>query len=75
MKTDIILEARNLRKEFKGFIAVKDVNATVEAGEFVAILGHSGCGKSTVLSILAGLVRRRDRAATPRLLTNQEKTS
>ena len=39
------------------FIAVKDVNATVEAGEFVAILGHSGCGKSTVLSIVAGLDR------------------
>ena len=37
------------------FIAVKDVNAMVEAGEFVAILGHSGCGKSTVLSIVAGL--------------------
>jgi nitrate/nitrite transport system ATP-binding protein len=39
------------------FIAVKDVNAVVEAGEFVAILGHSGCGKSTVLSIVAGLDR------------------
>jgi nitrate ABC transporter ATP-binding subunit len=39
------------------FVAVKDVNATIEAGEFVAILGHSGCGKSTVLSILAGLDR------------------
>jgi nitrate ABC transporter ATP-binding subunit len=39
------------------FIAVKDVNAIVETGEFVAILGHSGCGKSTVLSIVAGLDR------------------
>lgn len=39
------------------FIAVKDVNAIVDAGEFVAILGHSGCGKSTVLSIVAGLDR------------------
>jgi nitrate ABC transporter ATP-binding subunit len=39
------------------FIAVKDVNALVDAGEFVAILGHSGCGKSTVLSIVAGLDR------------------
>jgi nitrate/nitrite transport system ATP-binding protein len=37
------------------FIAVKDVNAQIASGEFVAILGHSGCGKSTVLSILAGL--------------------
>src|SRR5215207_9321339 len=39
------------------FIAVKDVNAMIEAGEFVTILGHSGCGKSTVLSIVAGLDR------------------
>jgi nitrate ABC transporter ATP-binding subunit len=37
------------------FVAVKDVNVEIPSGEFVAILGHSGCGKSTVLSILAGL--------------------
>src|SRR4249919_281391 len=37
------------------FVAVKDVNATIDQGEFVCVLGHSGCGKSTVLSILAGL--------------------
>jgi nitrate ABC transporter ATP-binding subunit len=37
--------------------AVTDVNAKIGAGEFVAILGHSGCGKSTVLSIIAGLER------------------
>jgi len=39
------------------FVAVKDVNAQVSAGEFVALLGHSGCGKSTVLSMVAGLER------------------
>ena len=53
------LELTGLTKVFPTpsgpFIAVKDVNAIVEAGEFVAILGHSGCGKSTVLSIVAGL--------------------
>ena len=55
------LELTGLTKVFDTptgpFIAVKDVNATIETGEFVAILGHSGCGKSTVLSILAGLAQ------------------
>jgi ABC-type nitrate/sulfonate/bicarbonate transport system ATPase subunit len=39
------------------FVAVKDVNAEIRPGEFVCILGHSGCGKSTVLSMIAGLER------------------
>jgi len=53
------LELTGLTKVFDTssgpFVAVKDVNAEVEAGEFVAWLGHSGCGKSTVLSMIAGL--------------------
>jgi nitrate/nitrite transport system ATP-binding protein len=36
-------------------VIVKDFNLAVKRGEFVAIIGHSGCGKSTVLSMLAGL--------------------
>ncbi len=33
----------------------KDVNITLDKGEFVCIIGHSGCGKSTILNVLAGL--------------------
>lgn len=47
-------------------IAVKDVNAHVHAGELVAIIGHSGCGKSTVLSMIAGL----DRATLGRVVVD-----
>jgi nitrate/nitrite transport system ATP-binding protein len=55
----IPLELTGLTKVFPTpsgpYIAVKDVNAHIHKGEFVAILGHSGCGKSTVLSMIAGL--------------------
>lgn len=37
------------------FTALKDVNLDIKQGEFVSIIGHSGCGKSTVLNIIAGL--------------------
>lgn len=37
------------------FTALKNVNLKINKGEFVSIIGHSGCGKSTVLNIVAGL--------------------
>src|SRR5688572_23287272 len=36
-------------------VIVEEFNLNMEEGEFVALLGHSGCGKSTVLSMVAGL--------------------
>src|SRR6266496_2508031 len=36
-------------------VVVKDFNLRIAKGEFVTLIGHSGCGKSTVLSMLAGL--------------------
>ncbi|TYK66305.1 ABC transporter ATP-binding protein [Colwellia echini] len=38
-----------------GFTALKDVDLQIEKGEFISLIGHSGCGKSTVLNIVAGL--------------------
>lgn len=37
------------------FTALKDVNLKINQGEFTSLIGHSGCGKSTVLNIVAGL--------------------
>jgi len=53
------VELSNLTKIYptpKGpAIIVKDFNLRIKQGEFVCLIGHSGCGKSTVLSMLAGL--------------------
>src|SRR5947207_8536040 len=36
-------------------VIIKDFNLSIKKGEFVCLIGHSGCGKSTILSMLAGL--------------------
>ncbi|QQP88725.1 ABC transporter ATP-binding protein [Skermanella sp. TT6] len=52
MDGDHILETRNLTKEFKGFIAVKDVNLQVRRGSIHALIGPNGAGKTTVFNLL-----------------------
>ena len=42
---------------FGTFVAVEDVNLTVADGEFLAIVGPTGCGKSTILNAIAGLLK------------------
>lgn len=37
------------------FTALQNINLKIQQGEFVSLIGHSGCGKSTVLNIVAGL--------------------
>lgn len=45
------------------FRALQDVNLNIAEGEFITLIGHSGCGKSTVLNIVAGLLNCTDGVA------------
>lgn len=44
----------NISKKFGDFVAVKDINLTINDGEFFSLLGPSGCGKTTLLRLIAG---------------------
>jgi branched-chain amino acid transport system ATP-binding protein len=49
---DIILEPRGLTKEFKGFVAVRDVSIRVRRGSIHALIGPNGAGKTTCFNLL-----------------------
>ncbi|MBK1827090.1 ABC transporter ATP-binding protein [Haloferula rosea] len=54
------VEISNLVKEYpnpygEDFRVVEDFNLNIRQGEFISLIGHSGCGKSTILTMLAGL--------------------
>ncbi|MDE2616164.1 MAG: ATP-binding cassette domain-containing protein, partial [Burkholderiales bacterium] len=52
MSADIILETRELTREFKGFVAVDHVNLQVRRGSIHALIGPNGAGKTTVFNLL-----------------------
>ena len=50
-----IIEVKHLRKEYPGVVPLSDVNAVVDEGEVISIIGPSGTGKSTFIRCLNGL--------------------
>jgi ABC-type sugar transport system ATPase subunit len=55
--TKPVLETRSLSKSFNGVRVVKDVDLRLEAGRVYALVGHNGCGKSTIIKMLSGFHR------------------
>ena len=53
---EIVIEARGLQMRFGDFVAVDDVNLAVRRGEIFGFLGSNGCGKSTTMKMLTGLL-------------------
>ena len=53
--SNIILEMRNITKEFPGVKALENVNLKVEKGEIHALCGENGAGKSTLMKVLSGV--------------------
>lgn len=53
--SDTILKLENISKSFGNTHVLKGINLEVKKGEFVTLLGSSGCGKTTTLRIIAGL--------------------
>ena len=51
-----LLEIRNVTRRFGSLDALKNVDLSIEAGEFFTLLGPSGCGKTTLLRLIAGFI-------------------
>jgi len=57
MPGEILLETRELTKDFGGLRAVDRVNLRVEAGAIHALIGPNGAGKSTLFNLIGGALR------------------
>src|SRR5204862_3389261 len=62
--TEIAIDAKGLTRRFGNFTAVADVNLSIECGEIFGFLGSNGCGKSTTMKMLTGLMPPSEGTAT-----------
>ena len=53
-----VIEARHLWKEYGDNVVLENISVAVKAGEFITVVGTSGCGKTTFLKMLLGVEPR-----------------
>jgi ribosome-dependent ATPase len=63
-KSEIAIDAKGLTRRFGDFVAVDHVSLTIERGEIFGFLGSNGCGKSTTMKMLTGLLPPTEGSAT-----------
>ena len=51
-----VIEFKNIKKAYEDKVVISDFNLSIEKGEFVTIIGSSGCGKTTILKMINGLI-------------------
>ena len=52
-----LLEARQIRKEFGGLVAVSDITFTIPEGAIVSLIGPNGAGKTTFFNMITGVYK------------------
>ena len=52
-----IIEINNLSKKFNNIVAVKNINFKINKGKIIGLLGPNGCGKSTTIGMILGLIK------------------
>ena len=62
------LEVKNLEKKFKNFTAVNNLNFCIKEGQTLGVLGPNGCGKTTTIGMLLGLIK----PSNGKILINEE---
>ena len=55
--SSIAIEINNLYKQYRNTLAVKNINFKINKGEIIGLLGPNGCGKSTTIGMMLGLIK------------------